>query len=120
MIIDVVFGGEIVVELIGCVFVEFGVGYVFGVVGSGNFVVINVLCVYGVFYFVVCYEGGVVLMVDGFSCLLVLFGILIIYQGCGFMNVMIGIVEVVKSCILMIVLIVDIFVVQICLNFKID
>ncbi|HEU4567929.1 MAG TPA: thiamine pyrophosphate-binding protein [Marmoricola sp.] len=86
-----------VAELVGRTLVEYGVGRVFGVVGSGNFAVTNAMLDAGARYVAARHEGGAATMAD--ACARMGGGItaLTVHQGCGLTNAMTGLTEAAKS-----------------------
>lgn len=111
---------ETVADLVGSVLADLGVGYAFGVVGSGNFTVTNALRRRGVPFLAARHEGGAAAMADGYSRLAPLPGVLSLHQGCGLTNAMTGIGEAAKSRTPMLVLAADTAAAAVNSNFRID
>ena len=109
-----------VADLVGAVLAELGVGYAFGVVGSGNFAVTNALRANGVPFVAARHEGGAASMADGYSRFASLPGVLSTHQGCGLTNAVTGITEAAKSRTPMIVLAADTAGSAVLSNFRID
>jgi thiamine pyrophosphate-dependent acetolactate synthase large subunit-like protein len=74
-----------------------GAGYVFGVVGSGNFHVTNAMIAGGARYIAARHEGGAATMADAYARTSGRLGVLTVHQGCGLTNAMTGIAEAAKS-----------------------
>lgn len=99
---------------------KLGVGHVFGVVGSGNFDVTNILIQEGVPFTAARHEGGAATMADAYSRMSGKVGVVSTHQGCGLSNAITGIGEAAKSRTPMIVLTADTQAAAIRSNFKID
>jgi thiamine pyrophosphate-dependent acetolactate synthase large subunit-like protein len=110
----------IVAELVGRALAQLGVGYAFGVVGSGNFHVTNALRAGGVPYLAARHEGGAATMADAYGRTSGRVGVLSVHQGCGLTNAMTGITEAAKSRTPMIVLAADTGAAAVRSNFRID
>jgi acetolactate synthase-1/2/3 large subunit len=106
--------------LVGKTLARLGVGHVFGVVGSGNFDVTNVLKQEGVPFTAARHEGGAATMADAYSRMSGKVGVVSTHQGCGLSNAITGIGEAAKSRTPMIVLTADTQAAAIRSNFKID
>jgi thiamine pyrophosphate-dependent acetolactate synthase large subunit-like protein len=109
-----------VAELVGCTLAQLGVGHVFGVVGSGNFVVTNALRRAGVPFTAARHEGGAATMADAYGRMSGKVGVVSTHQGCGLTNAVTGIGEAAKSRTPMIVVTADTAASAIRSNFKID
>ncbi|WP_426997245.1 thiamine pyrophosphate-binding protein [Pseudarthrobacter sp. N5] len=109
-----------VAELVGQTLAQLGVGHVFGVVGSGNFVVTNALRRHGVPFTAARHEGGAATMADAYGRMSGKVGIVSTHQGCGLSNAVTGIGEAAKSRTPMIVLTADTAASAIRSNFNID
>ncbi|GLB69006.1 thiamine pyrophosphate-binding protein [Arthrobacter mangrovi] len=109
-----------VAELVGYTLAQLGVGHVFGVVGSGNFVVTNALRRHGVPFTAARHEGGAATMADAYGRMSGKVGVVSTHQGCGLTNAATGIGEAAKSRTPMIVLTADTAASAIRSNFKID
>lgn len=99
---------------------KLGVGHVFGVVGSGNFDVTNILIQEGVPFTAARHEGGAATMADAYSRMSGKVGVVSTHQGCGLSNAITGIGEAAKSRTPMIALTADTQAAAIRSNFKID
>jgi thiamine pyrophosphate-dependent acetolactate synthase large subunit-like protein len=97
-----------------------GVGHAFGVVGSGNFHLVNALRAAGVPFTAARHEGGAASMADGYSRLSGQPAVLCVHQGCGLTNAMTGIGEAAKSRTPMIVLAADTAAAAVNSNFRVD
>ncbi|MBD0861615.1 thiamine pyrophosphate-binding protein [Gordonia sp. zg691] len=104
----------------GRVLADLGVGHVFGVVGSGNFVMTNALRAGGVPFTAARHEGGAASMADAYSRMSGRVGVLSVHQGCGLTNAVTGIGEAAKSRTPMIVLTADAPAAALRSNFRID
>ncbi|MET3905154.1 thiamine pyrophosphate-binding protein [Paenarthrobacter sp. 4246] len=109
-----------VAELVGTTLARLGVGHVFGVVGSGNFVVTNALRKAGVPYTAARHEGGAATMADAYGRMSGKMGIATTHQGCGLTNAITGIGEAAKSRTPMILLTADTAASATRSNFNID
>ena len=76
---------------------RFGVSTVFGVVGSGNFLVTNALTAAGARFIAARHEGGAAVMADAYARVSGELGVLSVHQGPGLTNAMTGITEAAKS-----------------------
>lgn len=99
---------------------KLGVRHVFGVVGSGNFDVTNILVQAGVPYTAARHEGGAATMADAYSRMSGKVGVVTTHQGCGLSNAITGIGEAAKSRTPMIVLTADTQSAAVRSNFTID
>lgn len=106
--------------LVGKTLAKLGVGHIFGVVGSGNFDVTNILMQEGVPYTAARHEGGAATMADAYSRMSGKVGVVSTHQGCGLSNAITGIGEAAKSRTPMIVLTADTQGAAVRSNFKID
>jgi thiamine pyrophosphate-dependent acetolactate synthase large subunit-like protein len=87
-----------VAEAVGTALVrQFGVSTVFGVVGSGNFLVTNALTAAGARFVAARHEGGAAVMADAYARVSGELGVLSVHQGPGLTNAMTGITEAAKS-----------------------
>ncbi|MDT3446483.1 thiamine pyrophosphate-binding protein [Pseudofrankia sp. BMG5.37] len=84
-------------EAIGRFLGEQAIPVVFGVVGSGNFHVVNALTAAGARFVAARHEGGAVCMADGYARMSGEVGVLSVHQGPGFTNAMTGLAEAAKS-----------------------
>ncbi|GLU60212.1 hypothetical protein Pure05_27230 [Paenarthrobacter ureafaciens] len=107
-------------ELVGYTLARLGAGHVFGVVGSGNFVVTNALRRAGVPYTAARHEGGAATMADAYGRMSGKVGVVSTHQGCGLTNATTGIGEAAKSRTPMIVVTADTAGSAIGSNFRID
>ncbi|BCW05747.1 thiamine pyrophosphate-binding protein [Arthrobacter sp. NtRootA1] len=106
--------------LVGRTLAKLGVGYVFGVVGSGNFDVTGTLMAQGVPFTAARHEGGAATMADAYGRMSGKVGVVTTHQGCGLSNAITGVGEAAKSRTPMIVLTADTQAAAIRSNFKID
>ncbi|BCW45470.1 thiamine pyrophosphate-binding protein [Arthrobacter sp. StoSoilB5] len=109
-----------VAELVGITLARLGIGHVFGVVGSGNFVVTNALRREGVPYTAARHEGGAATMADAYGRMSGKVGVVTTHQGCGLTNAVTGIGEAAKSRTPMIVVTADTAASAVRSNFTID
>lgn len=107
-------------ELVGYTLARLGVGHIFGVVGSGNFVVTNALRRAGVPYTAARHEGGAATMADAYGRMSGKVGVVSTHQGCGLTNAVTGIGEAAKSRTPMIVVTADTAASAVGSNFRID
>lgn len=107
-------------ELVGYTLARLGVGHIFGVVGSGNFVVTNALRRAGVPYTAARHEGGAATMADAYARMSGKVGVVSTHQGCGLTNAVTGIGEAAKSRTPMIVVTADTAASAVGSNFRID
>lgn len=84
-------------EAIGRALAARGVAHVFGVVGSGNFMVTHGLVDSGVSFTAARHEMGAACMADAYSRLTGRMAAVSVHQGCGLTNAMTGIGEAAKS-----------------------
>jgi thiamine pyrophosphate-dependent acetolactate synthase large subunit-like protein len=73
-----------------------GVSHVFGVLGSGNFVVTDALCDGGADFIRARHEAGAVAMADGFARIAGVTGVASVHQGPGLTNSLTALAEAVK------------------------
>jgi acetolactate synthase-1/2/3 large subunit len=106
--------------LVGQTLAELGVGHVFGVVGSGNFEVVNALRAAGIPFTAARHEGGAATMADAYARMSNKVGVVSTHQGCGLTNAVTGIGEAAKSRTPLIVLTADTQGAAVRSNFKID
>ena len=109
-----------VTEAVAEVLAKLGADTVFGVVGSGNFVVTNALIRRGARYVAARHEGGAAVMADAWARLTGRPGIVSVHQGPGLTNAVTGITEAAKSRTPLIVLAADVASSAVRSNFRID
>jgi acetolactate synthase-1/2/3 large subunit len=112
--------GVPVTEAVAEVLTKLGADTVFGVVGSGNFVVTNALIARGARYVAARHEGGAAVMADAWTRLTGRPAIVSVHQGPGLTNAMTGITEAAKSRTPLIVLAADTASSAVGSNFRID
>ncbi len=113
-------GPMLVTDAVAEVLTGLGADTVFGVVGSGNFMVTNALIARGARYLAARHEGGAAVMADAWARLAGRPGILSVHQGPGLTNAMTGIAEAAKSRTPLIVLTADVASAAVRSNFRID
>jgi thiamine pyrophosphate-dependent acetolactate synthase large subunit-like protein len=107
-------------ELVGFTVAQLGVGYAFGVVGSGNFAMTNALRSAGVPFLAARHEGGAASMADAYARTSGLVAVLSVHQGPGLTNAVTGITEAAKSRTPLLVLAADVAASAVRSNFRID
>jgi thiamine pyrophosphate-dependent acetolactate synthase large subunit-like protein len=112
--------GTTVAELVGTALARLGVGYAFGVVGSGNFHVTNALRAGGVPFVATRHEAGAATAADAWARTAGRLAVLTVHQGCGLTNAMTGITEAAKSRTPLLVLAADTGTGSVRSNFRID
>lgn len=88
---------ETVAEQVGRLLAAEGLRQVFGVVGSGNFVVTNALRAHGATYVAARHETGATVMADVHARTTGEVAAVSLHQGCGYSNAVTGIAEAAKS-----------------------
>lgn len=86
-----------VADVVGEALVRSGIDAVFGVVGSGNFVVTNAMVAAGARYVAARHECGAATMADAFARMSARPAAVTVHQGCGLTNALTGITEAAKS-----------------------
>jgi thiamine pyrophosphate-dependent acetolactate synthase large subunit-like protein len=86
-----------VADAVGGALVRSGIGSVFGVMGSGNFLVTNAMVAAGARYVAARHEGGAATMADAYARMSGEVAALSLHQGCGLTNALTGITEAAKS-----------------------
>src|SRR3954447_14383427 len=84
-------------QAVGGALVTAGVDHVFGVVGSGNFLVTSAMVDAGARFVASRHEGGAATMADAYARTADTAAALTVHQGCGLTNAMTGIAEAAKS-----------------------
>ena len=100
--------GVPVTEAVATVLAGLGADTVFGVVGSGNFMVTNALIARGVRYVAARHECGAAVMADAWARMTGRPGLLSVHQGPGLTNALTGITEAAKSRTPLVVLAADV------------
>src|SRR5436190_14828576 len=116
-------GGEVMVnvaEAVGQALAGLGAQHVFGVLGSGNFVVTNALVEHGAAFLAARHEGGAISMADGYARVSGRVGVCSVHQGPGLTNAMTGLTEAAKSRTPLVVLAADTAASAIRSNFRIE
>ena len=96
--------GSTVAEVVGRVLARLGLRQVFGVVGSGNYVVTATLIREGARYVAARHESGAGMMADAYARVSGEVTALSLHQGCGLTNALTAVTEAAKSRTPMIVL----------------
>lgn len=109
-----------VAEAVGRTLAGLGAQHVFGVLGSGNFVVTNALVEHGATFVASRHEGGAISMADGYARVSGRIGVCSVHQGPGLTNAMTGLTEAAKSRTPLIVLAADTAASAIRSNFRIE
>jgi len=86
-----------VAEALGRAVAQLGVRDAFGLVGSGNFHLANVMSASGVRFIAARHETGVVTMADAYARLSGRLGVCTVHQGPGVTNALTGLTEAAKS-----------------------
>lgn len=86
-----------VAHAVGATLAGLGVDTVFGLTGSGNFVVTNALVAGGARFHSARHEGGAVAMADGWARVTGRVGIATVHQGPGLTNTLTALAEAVKA-----------------------
>ena len=84
-------------QAVGHALVSTGVDHVFGVVGSGNFLVTGAMVDAGARFVASRHEGGAATMADAYARTADTAAALTVHQGCGLTNATTGIAEAAKS-----------------------
>ena len=111
---------ETVADAVGRALVELGVHAVFGVVGSGNYTLVNAMRRHGAEFTAARHEGGAATMADAYSRVSGTVAVVSTHQGCGLTNALTGIAEAAKSRTPMLVLTADTGRSAVLSNFRID
>ena len=109
-----------VAEAVGRALAGLGARHVFGVLGSGNFVVTNALVEHGATFLASRHEGGAITMADAYARVSGRVGVCSVHQGPGLTNAMTGLTEAAKSRTPLVVLAADTAAAAIRSNFRID
>lgn len=109
-----------VAEAVGRALAGLGAEHVFGVLGSGNFVVTNALVEHGATFLAARHEGGAISMADGYARVSGRVGVCSVHQGPGLTNMMTGLTEAAKSRTSLVVLAADTAASAIRSNFRIE
>ena len=110
----------LVYDAVGAALVDLGVDTVFGVVGSGNFLVTNSLVARGARFVAARHECGAACMADAWARASGRPGIVTVHQGPGLTNALTGITEAAKSRTPLLVLAADVSASAVQSNFRID
>ncbi|MCC7368048.1 MAG: thiamine pyrophosphate-binding protein [Chloroflexi bacterium] len=109
-----------VADLVGLVLAQLGVRQVFGLLGSGNFVVTNALLEHGAAFTAARHEGGAITMADAYARVSGEVGVCTVHQGPGLTNAMTGLTEAAKSRTPLLVLAADTAASALRSNFRIE
>src|SRR4051794_28687496 len=109
-----------VAEAVGRALAGLGARHVFGLLGSGNFVVTNALVEHGATFLASRHEGGAITMADAYARVSGRVGVCSVHQGPGLTNAMTGLTEAAKSRTPLVVLAADTAASAIRSNFRIE
>jgi thiamine pyrophosphate-dependent acetolactate synthase large subunit-like protein len=109
-----------VADVVGATLAAHGVDLVFGVIGSGNFVVTNALCARGARFVAARHESGAVSMADGWARTSGRPGVASVHQGPGLTNAMTALAEAAKSATPLLLLAGDTPAAALGSNFRVD
>jgi thiamine pyrophosphate-dependent acetolactate synthase large subunit-like protein len=114
--------GEIVqvAQAVGQALAKLGVQHVFGLIGSGNFVVTNALRDAGAQFVAARHECAAVCMADGYARVSRRVGVATVHQGPGLTNAMTGLAEAAKARTPLLLLAADTSAAAVRSNFRID
>ena len=87
----------LVAEAVGRALARRGPPHVFGLIGSGNFVVTNAMVASGAQFVAARHEGGAISMADAYAQVTGGLGVCSVHQGPGLTNTMTGLTEAAKS-----------------------
>lgn len=87
----------LVAEAVGQAIARRGPPHVFGLIGSGNFVITNAMVEHGAQFIAARHEGGAISMADAYAQVTGDIGICSVHQGPGLTNTMTGLTEAAKS-----------------------
>jgi thiamine pyrophosphate-dependent acetolactate synthase large subunit-like protein len=87
----------LVAEAVGRALARRGPRHVFGLIGSGNFVVTNAMVSSGAQFVAARHEGGAISMADAYAQVTGGLGVCSVHQGPGLTNTMTGLAEAAKS-----------------------
>jgi thiamine pyrophosphate-dependent acetolactate synthase large subunit-like protein len=87
----------LVAEAVGRALAQRGPRHVFGLIGSGNFVVSNAMVAGGASFVAARHEGGAISMADAYAQVSGQVGVCSVHQGPGLTNTMTGLTEAAKS-----------------------
>jgi thiamine pyrophosphate-dependent acetolactate synthase large subunit-like protein len=87
----------LVAEAVGRMLAGRGISHVFGLVGSGNFLISNALVEHGAEFVATRHEAGAILMAVAYSQVTGEVGVCSVHQGPGLTNLMTGLAEAAKS-----------------------
>ncbi|WP_419999242.1 thiamine pyrophosphate-binding protein [Streptomyces boninensis] len=109
-----------VAEAAGAALAALGVRRVFGVVGSGNFRLVNALVAGGAEFTATRHEAGAAVMADAYARVSGQVGVVSVHQGPGLTNALTGITEAAKSRTPLLVLAAETAAAAVRSNFRID
>ncbi|HSK99431.1 MAG TPA: thiamine pyrophosphate-binding protein [Rubrobacteraceae bacterium] len=107
-------------EAVGETLAGLGVETIFGLVGSGNFTVVNALRAAGADFYSSRHECGAIMMADGYARASGKIGVCSVHQGPGFTNTLTGLTEAAKCRTPLLLLAADTPSATLWSNFKID
>jgi thiamine pyrophosphate-dependent acetolactate synthase large subunit-like protein len=113
-------GSRTAADVVGTTLAAHGADTVFGVVGSGNFVVTDAMRRSGARFLAARHEGGAICMADGWARATGRVGVATVHQGPGLTNAMTGLAEAAKSATPLVVLAGDTPAAALGSNFRID
>ena len=107
-------------QAVGAALADLGVDRVFGVIGSGNYVVTTTMDARGAGFVAARHESAAVCMADGYARVTGRVGVASVHQGPGLTNALTGVAEAAKSRTPLLVLAADTPAAAVHSNFRVD